>query len=304
MRTLTVAMLALVFLAFAGRATAQGDAWGSPQGASFRCKSENFGYRHCSADVRDGVRLVRRISEAECVEGRTWGTDRNGVWVNRGCDGEFQAGGYGGNWGNGSIVRCKSDGLAYRHCTADTRGGVRLVRRISRVECIEGRNWGTDANGVWVARGCEAEFQAGGGWGQGQGPGRTVRCKSDDFDYRHCEADVRGGVRLVRRISQADCIEGRTWGTDRNGIWVSGGCEAEFQTQVGHGWGGGWGSGSTVRCKSDDFAYRHCEADTRGGVRLSRQISQTSCVQGRNWGYDRSGVWVDNGCEAEFRVGR
>lgn len=58
----------------------------------------------------------------------------------------------------------------------------------------------------------------------------------------------------------------------------------------------------TKRCKSDDFDYRHCDFDTRGGVELVHQHSKTRCVRGRNWGWDRRGVWVDDGCDAEFRV--
>src|SRR5690348_9983667 len=44
-------------------------------------------------------------------------------------------------------------------------------------------------------------------------------------------------------------------------------------------------------CASDDGRRHYCNADTRGGVRLVRQRSGSSCVQGRSWGYDRRGVW-------------
>jgi hypothetical protein len=42
--------------------------------------------------------------------------------------------------------------------------------------------------------------------------------------------------------------------------------------------------------------------NTRGGVRLSRQISGSACTQGSTWGYDGTRIWVDNGCRAEFQV--
>lgn len=58
-----------------------------------------------------------------------------------------------------------------------------------------------------------------------------------------------------------------------------------------------------VRCESTDGRSRHCPADVRGGVRLSRQLSRTDCVQGSTWGYDASGIWVGNGCRADFMVG-
>src|SRR5688572_425302 len=65
-----------------------------------------------------------------------------------------------------------------------------------------------------------------------------------------------------------------------------------------------YGADRTVRCDSNDNRLRHCDADTRGGVRLLRQVSKSACVEGRSWGYDRSGIWVNNGCRAEFALGR
>jgi hypothetical protein len=38
-------------------------------------------------------------------------------------------------------------------------------------------------------------------------------------------------------------------------------------------------------------------------VRLSRQISSDPCVAGRSWGFEQTGIWVNNGCRAEFETG-
>ena len=38
-----------------------------------------------------------------------------------------------------------------------------MTRQISGSPCIQGQTWGFDDRGVWVDRGCRAEFQAGGG---------------------------------------------------------------------------------------------------------------------------------------------
>jgi len=59
----------------------------------------------------------------------------------------------------------------------------------------------------------------------------------------------------------------------------------------------------TIRCQSDNYRYRYCRVDTDYRVRLERQFSKTHCRQGDTWGFDRRGVWVDRGCDAEFRVG-
>ena len=58
-----------------------------------------------------------------------------------------------------------------------------------------------------------------------------------------------------------------------------------------------------IRCSSNDGRRNTCVVDTSGGVRLLRQISGSPCVEGRTWGWDRRGVWVDQGCRADFDIG-
>ncbi len=58
----------------------------------------------------------------------------------------------------------------------------------------------------------------------------------------------------------------------------------------------------TITCSSDNGKRNYCAADTRGGVRLVRQISGSPCQEGSTWGYDSRGIWVDRGCRAEFGV--
>ncbi len=224
-----------------------------------------------------------------------------------------------GDYGQDQRYRCESDGNRQRYCRIETRGGVDLVRQLSNTPCIRGRNWDYDRNGVWVSHGCRAEFATrygyndGDGYLAGNGSG-TIRCESTNNRTRQCNIDNRGGVRLVRQLSSSPCIEGRSWGYDRNQVWVTKGCRAEFQADGrGNAWrgngypGNGYagndnGYGNILRCESDDNRQRRCRADTGGRVQLVRQLSSTRCIEGENWGWDRSGVWVDGGCRAEFLV--
>lgn len=225
-------------------------------------------------------------------------------------------------YGNGQIVRCDSNDNRYRECRMDTRGGVQVVRQISKTRCEEGRTWGYGRDGVWVDRGCRAEFASGrGGYA---GNAQRIRCESNDGRSRTCPINGRGDVRLVRQLSKAQCAEGYSWGQDRNAIWVSRGCRAEFEVYGrGNGWnGGGWnnggynnggynnggynggygnGYGRTFRCESEKGRTRTCGVDGRGGVQLVRQLSNAACIEGRTWGRDSRGVWVTDGCRAEFR---
>jgi len=61
---------------------------------------------------------------------------------------------------------------------------------------------------------------------------------------------------------------------------------------------------SRVTCESKNDKYQYCSAKTDNEVRMIRQISDVRCEQGKSWGYDKSGVWVDHNCSAEFEVGR
>lgn len=145
------------------------------------------------------------------------------------------------------IVRCESRDQRTAYCGVDTRGGVRLVDQISQRSCIRGRTWGADARGIWVTSGCRASFEInargshddgygngyGGGYdnsnGYGYGGGRLIRCESRDSRTVFCNVDIRYGVRLVNQISRSSCVEGRTWGVARGGLWVSRGCRAQFR---------------------------------------------------------------------------
>jgi len=60
----------------------------------------------------------------------------------------------------------------------------------------------------------------------------------------------------------------------------------------------------TINCKSNHHFYRYCKVDTDNEVRLERQRSYSECRQGYSWDYDRHGVWVNHGCEGDFRVGK
>ena len=128
--------------------------------------------------------------------------------------------------------------------------------------------------------------------------GPRVRCESRDHRTSYCNVDTRGGVRLVRQLSDRSCVRGSNWGVNERGIWVTDGCRAEFELS-----GGGYGYAQSFRCESNDNRTRYCDADTRYGVEMVRQLSRSSCIEGRSWGVTREGVWVSRGCRAEFALG-
>ena len=130
-----------------------------------------------------------------------------------------------------------------------------------------------------------------------------ISCSSEDGHRHYCSTDTRGGVQMIKQRSDSACIEGQTWGYDRQGIWVDRGCRADFSTgRGGYGRGGYGGDSQLVSCSSEDGHRHACPINSNGRVRLERQRSDASCIEGRTWGYNNREIWVDRGCRADFTV--
>lgn len=124
-----------------------------------------------------------------------------------------------------------------------------------------------------------------------------ITCSSNHGERVYCDADTSYGVQMVRQISGSPCVQGRTWGWTDRGIWVDRGCRAEFTVNPPRD----DSRGGRISCASNSGERVYCEMDTRGMiVQLVRQVSGSPCEQGRTWGWDRRGIWVDRGCRAEF----
>jgi hypothetical protein len=57
-----------------------------------------------------------------------------------------------------------------------------------------------------------------------------------------------------------------------------------------------------VTCASKPGERQHCPANTSKGVALLRSSGEAACLLGKTWGFDDQGVWVSDGCVAEFLV--
>ena len=205
----------------------------------------------------------------------------------------------------GQVVRCQSRDMEWVHCDMPVANGVDLVRQLSSNSCIRGTEWGTDRSGVWVTLGCRAEFRsrvAGNNADTGDRKVRRVlRCESNGRP-QNCPVVLQGApVRLLRQLSSMPCREGHSWGVRRNEVWVTRGCQGDFEVGATDG-SGFLDVPRTLVCESKSRQRRFCGATISKGVRLSRQLSGSACEEGRGWGWDARGVWVDNGCRAEFQV--
>ncbi|HEX8431767.1 MAG TPA: DUF3011 domain-containing protein [Longimicrobium sp.] len=162
-------------------------------------------------------------------------------------------------------ITCTSTGYDRTNCNVDTRGGVTLARRLSEAPCDRNRTWGTTSRGIWVSRGCRAEFRVGygsnggyddrngrdnrGGW-DNRGGGWDNRDDRNDRNDNRGRATLsadqaenvcrRAVARELRRrdvndirVSRASFDRGTgdfrlSWRDDRN---VRGTCEVDARTR-------------------------------------------------------------------------
>lgn len=192
-----------------------------------------------NAVLRIGI-VALALAGAGCVSygsmhGGGYGSSSGGHGSARG-----NPAGYGG-YGQRGVVRCESRDNRRHYCAADTSGGMQLARQLSSERCVQGSTWGYDSRGVWVVSGCRGEFAPAAGQRQarpgGQRPnqrrdsGQIVRCESRDNRQRRCNAKVDRDVQMVRQLSRTRCVQRQNWGWDRRGVWVRGGCAAEFRVR-------------------------------------------------------------------------
>lgn len=145
-------------------------------------------------------------------------------------------------------IRCESNDAKFNRCNMPWRD-AELVKQESKGACIRGQSWGVDRQGLWVDRGCRGLFAearggysdrargydrpgSGAGWQPGPGWDRSIRlqCDSNKSRYQMCRVDLgrHGRAQLVRRLSDARCTEGYSWGWNRAGVWVDHGCRGQF----------------------------------------------------------------------------
>jgi hypothetical protein len=66
--------------------------------------------------------------------------------------------------------------------------------------------------------------------------------------------------------------------------------------------GGGRVNGDIVVCESNG-GFMFCPVDPQGAVKIERRLGGSNCTYNSSWSWTRDGIWVDNGCRAEFRIG-
>lgn len=239
------------------------------------------------------------------------------------------------SYGAGGSILCESNDGRYREC-AVPQGvtDVRVGRQLSSAACVEGQSWGRrggfGGSSLWVSNGCRAEFllsyggYSGGaypgypggaypGYPGGQGFVGQISCESRGLRERYCRVPTQGRVEIVRLLG-GNCQPARDWTFDEQGIRVRNGCRAVFgyglagypggQYPGGQypGGPGAQGFAGELSCESRNYRDERCSANTQGRVQLLR-LEGGQCIEGRDWSYDASAIYVRNGCRARFGYG-
>jgi hypothetical protein len=178
----------------------------------FNCASVDMKYRECQLPVKGRAVLVKRLSDARCVEGQSWGQRGDRLWVDDGCRARFEVTRSGGG-GGANLVDCNSDGDRYRECSIGPGYFGRLVRDNSNGRCRENSTWGTRNGVIWVTNGCRGRFEKvrgnGGGPGGsgGSGPAQAERACADEVQRRggrilqqNAAVPMTGGYRMQMRV--------------------------------------------------------------------------------------------------------
>jgi len=101
-----------------------------------------------------------------------------------------------------------------------------------------------------------------------------ITCESHQDQRAFCQTGG-GSVSLVQQISNSPCIEGRTWGSNTNGIWVSGGCRATFDVERNYSYND---EPRDDRYADGDRRDERLEGSRYAGADHLRGIARRACI--------------------------
>lgn len=240
------------------------------------CESHGHDHHYCPVDTSGGVVLDHQLSHAGCWHGDTWGYDSKGIWVSNGCQAEFKVGT--SDQGRPADSGQQADRTKGGDKAGAIIGGLLAAGVIAAIAANQ-----NDSDDRSSYQGSSAY--------QGSN-GRLVTCESYNGRYQYCNVGWSQHVELHRQLSRNPCNYNRTWGYDRNGVWVSNNCRAEFMID-GHADSWGWSDNN----RRGLTLYR----DVNYNGRSELFTTNSSSLQGSSIGNDEaSSARLSPGCRARL----
>ncbi|HUL34925.1 MAG TPA: DUF3011 domain-containing protein [Candidatus Eisenbacteria bacterium] len=210
-------------------------------GQTLSCGGHDGQEHHCAAETSRGVILLGETGSGRCLRGYSWDYEANEIWVDHGCAGEFAlmsrrpvawqqeilpVGKY--------LISCAAPAAQAIYCAPLPSANAELVRQTGEARCVEGKNWGVDPRGLWLANGCAADFvvrQRQETELSAMATRRVLECDSSDGRRNFCQVDARGGAVLRTTLGHQPCTLGKSWDYNEGGLWVDRGCRGVFEAE-------------------------------------------------------------------------
>jgi hypothetical protein len=184
-------------------------------------------------------------------------------------------------------ISCASQPGGYRYCRTATASGVTLIAQLTNHACHKNDTWGFDTGGIWVSNGCSARFRFGAESEADAVKDQAAASNVGGLALGLMEPTMRPSPPSAPSIQASYPAEKRARESDAK------------QTAA---LGGPAGERVIVKCESLNLSRKICAVRTGPYVELLRKLGGAQCRFNVTWGYDPEGIWVDQGCRAEFAV--
>jgi hypothetical protein len=214
-----------------------------------------------------------------------------------------------------NVFTCSSDNGQLHSCRVNTNAPIQFIRQRSHAECIAGQTYGIDRGGVWVTNGCRADFAVGyqGAYNQGtynnggndndaddqnnNGNWRRRHHRDGDYNGTYSQNGPYNNDPYNNEPNNSGSYDrpGTYQGPYNNGGYINSGEQIHYY--------GTYKNGRT-KCSADRGAGQTF-CSTGGQLSDATIVRQNgSCQRGQNWDVSQYGLWVADGCSAEFQIQR
>jgi hypothetical protein len=199
-----------------------------------------------------------------------------------------------------NVFTCSSNDGQRHSCRVNTNAPIQFVRQRSEAQCITGQTYGIDRGEVWVTNGCRADFAVVDQGSYNRGAyNNGDRDNDNDADDHHHHHHRNGDYDST--YSQNGSYNNGYY--DRNGNYQGPYNQGGRVNSGPIQYYGTYKNGRTKCSANQGAGQTYCST---GGALSEATILQQNgnCQRGRNWNINPDGLWVADGCSAEFQIQR